>query len=140
MTKTAFFRTVFAGALLVGSVFTGWLAVKQREIQSWVPTDGEVVEVWTQKSTWPPLHGKYMTTPPREVTEHWIKYSYQVGGRAYFGEATSISSKGAGFKVYYDPDHPEASSIFKPKGESPYLLAVCTAVQFLAAIVLGPKS
>jgi hypothetical protein len=136
MTKSAFFRTFSAGALLVGSVLFGWLAVRQREVLSWVSTEGEGVGEWTETSTLPPQQGKYVTVPPREVTEDWVSYSYRVDGRRYTGKDRIGSGRGVGFRVYYDPDHPEESRIDRPEA-SPWIFAMVAGMQLLGAIVVG---
>jgi len=85
----------------------------------------------------PPRETMQGTIPPEQVTESWISYSYTtVDGRMYSGKERGTSAQGRGFTVYYDPDHPEESTLYRPEG-SPSAFAIGAMLQFLGGIVLG---
>lgn len=95
--------------------------------------DGERTESVPQ----PQVKGRYgpLVAPVRNRDVPWITYSYDVGGKHYAHETlASLRPPGDSLQVYYDPDHPERSSLRRP--EPPVFSAGLAALALaLAAIV-----
>lgn len=123
----------FAAVLLGGSLLFGGIFLWQREVQAWIPTEAEVVRMWSTSYVIPPHQSKYGPPGrPMSVTVPWIRYSYSVDGRRYSRDVPR-SREGTYFTAYYDPDHPGWSRLDRPEPSA--VVAIVAGLLFLGGIL-----
>lgn len=132
MSKRAFFTVSFFAA----SLLFAWLALRDRQVQTWKPVPAEVVGGRTETIVHPPSHRRGGTARPAwEEKVRYAVYAYSVDGERYLGDWVSGRSAGSKITVYYDPDHPERSVVEKPVASRS--AAVVAALLFAGAVGLG---
>ncbi len=85
---------------------------------TWTPTEGRVIDSWTETFVVPPRSTKFGqgSFVPRNQYVRWVSYWYEVNGKTYFAKELGSGGDWQGkiIRIYYDPSHPERSTSDQP--------------------------